>query len=123
MRIVGFAEGATLGRGGLGLVGVPTILGSTAAKGHQIALLVGGPPIAGREQFVVPDLEHALSRKEGAGTFGLVAFKAWEKWAFAPLMLLRANRVVRTADFVSLLSLFWFPVLAVCLVASLHRKP
>lgn len=123
MRIVGFVEGATLAKGGLGIVGVPTILGSTAAKGHQIALLVGGPPIAGREQFVVPDLEHALRRKEGAGTFGLVAFKAWEKWAFAPLMVWRANRLVRTADFVSLHSLYSFPVFAGFLLARIHRKP
>lgn len=123
MRIVGFVEGATLSKGGLGLVGVPTILGSTAARGHQIALLVAGPPNPDREKFVVPDVEHALTRKEGAGTFGLVTFKSWPRWAFAPSIMWRANRVVRTADFVSLHSLYSFPVLVGFVLARVHRKP
>ena len=70
MRIVGFAEGV---RGDYaGLVGVPTILSSTAARGHSVVLLMAGEPIPGRENFVVPDSDAALARKEGLGTFGIV---------------------------------------------------
>jgi glycosyltransferase involved in cell wall biosynthesis len=124
MRIIGFVEGAIRSKGGFGLVGVPTILGSTAARGHQIALLIAGAPNPGREKFVVPDVEHALARKEGAGTFGVVAFDSpLPKWAFAPSMIWRAYQAVRAADFVSLHSLYSFPVLLGFVAARLHRKP
>jgi glycosyltransferase involved in cell wall biosynthesis len=124
MRVIGFVEGAIGSKGGFGLVGVPTILGCTAARGHQIALLVAGAPNPGREKFVVPDVEHALARKEGAGTFGVVPFDApLQKWAFAPSMIWRAYHAVRGADFVSLHSLYSFPVLIGFMLARLHRKP
>jgi glycosyltransferase involved in cell wall biosynthesis len=123
MKIVGFAEGAHSGNGGLGLVGVPGILGSTALRGHQVALAVGGPPMATGDKWVVSDFERALSRKQGDGAFGIVSFKAWMGWAFAPAMLWRASRCVGAADFVSLHSLYSFPVLAGYLLARLHRKP
>ena len=123
MQILGFVEGAPANKGGLGLVGVPGILGSTAARGHHVALVVGGPPMVGRERFVAPSLESALERKEGAGTFGMVIFKSWQRWAFAPAILWRTSRYVRAADFVSLHSLYSFPVLAGYLLARLHGKP
>jgi glycosyltransferase involved in cell wall biosynthesis len=122
MRIVGFVEGALESKGGMGMVGVPGILSGTAARGHQVALVVGGPPIGGR-RFVVSDVEHALTRKQGAGSFGMVPFNSWEQWAFAPAILWRTSKYVRSADFVSLHSLYSFPVLAGYLLARLHRKP
>src|SRR5271165_27411 len=76
---------------------LPGILASTAARGHQAALVVGGPPILGREKLVVPDIECALTLKEGAGTFGMVTFNSWEQWAFAPAILWRASRYARAA--------------------------
>jgi glycosyltransferase involved in cell wall biosynthesis len=123
MRILGFVEGALTNKGGIGIVGVPRILGSTAARGHRVALIVGGPPIAGCERVAVPDLQQALERNEGAGTFGVVTFKSWKSWAFAPAILWRTNRYARAADFVILNSLYSFPVLAGYLLARLHRKP
>lgn len=123
MTIIGFMEGANLARGGLGLVGVPTILGSVAARGHQIALVTCGGCTPGRERFLANSLEGALARKEGAGTFGVVTFKASRAWAFAPAALWKANRYVRQADFVSLHSLYSFPVLVGYLLARLHGVP
>jgi glycosyltransferase involved in cell wall biosynthesis len=123
MRIIGFVEGAFPSKGGFGLVGVPTILASIAARGHHIALVVAGAATPGRERFVVSDLEHALARKEGSGTFGIVSFKAWRVWAFAPAIAWRASRYVRNADFVSLHSVYAFPVLVGFLLARLHGKP
>lgn len=121
MRIVGFAEGV---RGDYaGLVGVPTILSSTAARGHSVVLLMAGEPIPGRENFVVPDSDAALARKEGLGTFGIVTGKARTRWGCSPSMLWRFSGLVREADFVTLHSLYSFPVLAGYLLARWHRKP
>src|SRR5438445_5659617 len=89
MTILSFVEGATKRRGGMGLVGVPSILRSTAALGHRIALIMGGPVNPHREEFLVPDIPGALSRKEGAGSFGIVSLRAWATWAFAPGILWR----------------------------------
>ena len=123
MRILGFVEGAVACKGGVGLWGVPGILSGTAARGHQVALVVGGPPILGREHLLADSLDGAMKRKEGAGTFGMVTFRCIEQWSFAPSILWRASRYVRSADFVSLHSLYSFPVLAGYLLARWHKKP
>ena len=62
-------------------------------------------------------------RKEGAGTFGMVTFRSLQQWAFAPSILWRARRYVRSADFVSLHSLYSFPVFAGYLLARWYKKP
>jgi len=121
MKIVGFAEGV---RGDhAGLVAVPMILSCTAARGHSIVLVLAGKPITGGQAFVVPDSDRALARKEGLGTFGIVTRKARTRWACSPSMLWRFSGLVRDSDFVTLHSLYSFPVLAGYLLARLHRKP
>lgn len=121
MNIVGFAEGAR--DDCAGLVAVPMILSSTAACGHNIVLVLAGRPIPGRENFVVSNFDSALQRKEGLGSFGIVTVAARTRWAFSPSLLWRCSKVVRDADFVTLHSLYSFPVLAGYLLARLHRKP
>lgn len=120
---MGFVEGAVANKGGVGLFGVPGVLCGTAARGHQVALVVGGPPIMGREHLLTATLDDALVRKEGEGTFGMVTFRSLEQWAFAPSILWRARRYVRSADFVSLHSLYSFPVFAGYLLARWYKKP
>jgi len=123
MFIIGFAEGTNPARGGLGLVGVSTILGSVAARGHQVALVSCGGITPGREGFLSSSMEAALSRQYGSGSFGVVTFKAARSWAFSPMLLWRLNRHVRKADFVSLHSLYSFPVFAGYLLARVHGVP
>ena len=121
MRIVGFVEGA---RGDSpGIVGVPIILKSAAAQGLNVILLMGGSPSLGSNRFVVSDADAALARKEGNGTFGIISIKSWTFWFFCPSILWRFSRLVRDADFVTLHSLYSFPVLAGYLLARLHGKP
>jgi glycosyltransferase involved in cell wall biosynthesis len=121
VKIVGFAEGV---RGDSpGIVSIPTILNSTAARGHAVVLLMGGRVNPGKESFVVPDSASALERKEGSGTFGIVCIKARSRWRFCPSILWRFSGLVREADFVTLHSLYSFPVLAGYLLARFHRKP
>jgi glycosyltransferase involved in cell wall biosynthesis len=84
---------------------------------------MGGPVIPGRENLLVPDSESALTRKEGNGTFGIVSIKSWLRWRFCPSILWRFSGLVREADFVTLHSLYSFPVLAGYLLARFHRKP
>ena len=121
MKIVGFVEGA---RGDSpGIVGVPQILKSTAAQGHEVILLMGGLPSLGSDKYVVRDSQGALERKEGKGKFGIISIKASRFWFFCPSILWRFRRLVREADFVTLHSLYSFPVLAGYLLARFHRKP
>jgi len=121
MKIIGFAEGV---RGdSAGLVAVPMILSSTAARGHNVILLVAGNPIPTGRDFIVADPDQALARRQGLGTFGMVSSKARTRWACSPSMLWRFSRLVRDADLVTLHSLYSFPVLAGHLLARYHRKP
>jgi glycosyltransferase involved in cell wall biosynthesis len=53
----------------------------------------------------------------------MVTAKAWTRWGFCPALLWRFHKVVRDADFVTLHSLYSFPVLAGYLLARLHGKP
>lgn len=121
MKIVSFVEGAR--RGGPGIAGAIMTLKGTATNGHSVVLSMGGPVTPGRENFVVPDTDAALRRKEGDGCFGIVCVKARTHWNFCPSMLWRSSKVVRSSDFVTLHSLYSFPVLAGYLLARRHRKP
>jgi glycosyltransferase involved in cell wall biosynthesis len=121
VKIVGFSEGP---RGDSpGIVSVPTILKSTAEHGHQVVLLMGGAVNAGSEAYVIPDSNVALTRKQGEGTFGIVIVKAWTHWRFCPEILWRFRKLVRSADFVMVHSLYSFPVLAGYLMARMYGKP
>jgi glycosyltransferase involved in cell wall biosynthesis len=102
---------------------MPLILSNTAARGHNVVLVMGGLAPRGRESFVATTLEGALKRKEGAGTFGIVCFKAWTKWSFCPALFVRLPRLIRSCDFISLHSVYCFPVLAGYLLARLYHKP
>ena len=122
MRVVAFAGGQTPSKTGLGLVGMPLILSHTAARGHNVVLAMGGLVPHGRDNFVTADIEAALKRKEGRGTFGIVCFKAWARWSFCPAMLVRLHGLVRSCDFITLHSVYCFPVLVGYLLARFHRK-
>ncbi len=123
MTVISFVEGATSRKGGFGIGGVSMILSSTAARGHHVALIMGGPINPGGEKFLGRDIESALERRQGAGTFGIVTLRAWTTWAFAPAILWRTHKYVRAADCVSLHSAYSFPVLAGYLLARFYRKP
>jgi len=99
------------------------ILRSVAARGHHVVLLLAGGPSPGSEHCVVPDVASALARKEGEGTFGIVTVPAWSFWAFSPQILWRFNSLIRSADFISLHSLYCFPILAGHLLARYHGIP
>jgi glycosyltransferase involved in cell wall biosynthesis len=123
MKVLSFVEGANPRKGGLGLVGVPMIARSLADRGHQEVLVIGGRVNPGRESFVQADVDSALKQRSGLGRFGIVTFASWKRWAFAPAILWRLRRYVREADFITLHSLYSFPVLAGYLLTRLYRKP
>ena len=121
MRLVGFSEGA---RGDYaGIVSVPTILASAAETGHEVVLVLAGRIPPGKEKYVVSDLKEAQERREGNGTFGVICVKPWSRWLMNVSILWRFNTLVRNADFVTLHSLYSFPVFAGFLLARLYGKP
>jgi len=123
MKILAFVEGANPRRGGLGVGGAPGIMRSLAHRGHQVVLNIAGKVNPGAEQFVQPDVNSALCRKSGAGTFGIVTYPTCGNWAFAPSMLRVLRGYIREADFIALHSLYSFPVLAGYLLARIYHKP
>jgi glycosyltransferase involved in cell wall biosynthesis len=123
VKVLSFVEGANPHRGGLGLVGVPNIEKSLAERGHQVVLNVGGRVSPGAEQFVQPDIITAFCQKSGVGTFGIVTYPAYSDWAFAPTMFRTLRGHVCDADFISLHSLYSFPVLAGYILARAYGKP
>ncbi len=123
MKIISFAEGAHPRRGGVGLVGVPHIVGSVAARGNNAVLIIGGPAIVGAENLVKSNIKGALHQKYGAGTFGIVTYPAYFHWRFAPSMLWQLSGYFRDVDFVSLHSFYSFPVLTGYLLCRHYHKP
>ena len=123
MKAFSFVEGANPRRGGLGIVGVPNIEKCLAERGHQVVLNVGGRVGPDGEQFVQPDITTALSQKSGNGTFGIVTYPACGEWAIAPTMLWTLRGHIRDADFVSLHSLYSFPVLAGYILTQVYCRP
>jgi glycosyltransferase involved in cell wall biosynthesis len=115
MKIVGFVEGVQ--RNEPGIVCVPMILKGIAAHGHSAVLLIGGFPSLGAEKFFVSDAYKANV------AFGVICMKAWTRWKICPSILWRFNKLVRESDFVTLHSLYSFPVLAGFLLATFHGKP
>ena len=123
MRVLSFVEGANARRGGLGLVGVPKIAESLADRGHQVVLNVAGRVAPGAERFVQPGVNSALHQESGAGTFGIVSYPTFGTWAFAPSMLRVLRGHIGSIDFVTLHSLYSYPVLVGYLFARLYHKP
>ena len=123
MKVISFVEGANPRGGGLGLVGVPRISKSLADRGHEVVLNVAGRAVPGADPFIMPNANCALHPQRKAGEFTIVTFPAYARWAFAPSMLWSLRRYAANADFVSLHSLYSFPVLAGYMLARLNHKP
>jgi len=86
-------------------------------------LNVGGRVSPGAERFVCADLERAIRQPSGAGTFGVVTYPAYGYWAWAPRIIWRLRAHAREADFITLHSLYSFPVLAGYLLARSCGTP
>ncbi len=123
MRVVSFVEGARLGSGGVGLVGVPSIARSIAERGHHVVLVVAGDIMPGAERFGQSSPDCIFHSLEGTPAFGIIPFPALGRWAFSPSLFTSMYRYVCHADFVTLHSLYSFPVLAGYAMARLAGKP
>jgi glycosyltransferase involved in cell wall biosynthesis len=121
VKIVGFVEGARQDSGGIGLIGVPMIHQALAARGHQELLVVAGGMISSGTPFEVGSLGFPSITLGGKRT-GVFAAKSIGRWAFSS-SLLEADKLVRVSDFVTLHSLYSFPVLAGYLMAKKYNKP
>jgi glycosyltransferase involved in cell wall biosynthesis len=124
VRVFSFVEGANPSKGGLGLVGVPWIARSLAERGHQVVLNLAGSANPGTEHWVQPDVPTALRHGSGLGNYGIVRYPCFSRqWAFSPSMFNSLLPYIRDVDFITLHSLYSFPVLAGYLLARRFRKP
>jgi glycosyltransferase involved in cell wall biosynthesis len=87
-------------------------------------LNVAGSPNPGTEHWVQPDVTTALAHEYGLGYFGIVTYPCLtRRWAFSPTIFNALWPYVRDVDFITLHSLYSFPVLAGYLLARWFRKP
>ena len=113
MRVISFVEGVRKDAGGIGIVGVPPLAYSIADQGHEVLLSIGGDLIPGTESLL----------KKGNDLYKVVAYPAYGRRCFSIKQILNSYQLVKQADFVTLNSLYSFPVLVGYLIARFHKKP
>ena len=122
MNVIGFVEGARAESGGFGLIGVPRIHDSLANRGHHDVLAIGGMAIPSAKAFLCNDVG-AILRSPAPTAVGVITFPAWGRWQLAPTLISNLNRYIPNIDFITLHSLYSFPVLAGYFLAKRHHKP
>lgn len=122
LKVLGFCEGARADTGGIGLIGVPLIHQALARRGHRDALAVGGRPMPSAEGMIRTSIQDTLVSK-AVERVGVVSFPAVGRWCFSPSLAQAAHASVPHVDFVTLHSLYSFPVLAGYALAKRFRKP
>ena len=122
MKVLGFCEGARDDAGGIGLIGVPGIHRALAGRGHQDALIVAGRPMPSALPMIRQNLSEILG-SDDPGATGVVCFPAYGRWYFSPGLYKEAAPFVRDADFLTMHSLYSYPVLVGYLLARRYRKP
>lgn len=122
MRVLGFCEGTRQDSGGVGLVGVPGIHRALAERGHHDALAIGGRPMSSARAVLTKRLEDVFDACETSSA-GVVTFEAFGRWCFAPRLYAAAANVASRADFITMHSVFSYPVLVGYLLARRYRKP
>ena len=115
-------KGARAESGGFGLIGVPWIHKSFANRGYHDVLIIAGKAIPSAEPFLRGNVGE-IFRSSSAAAFGAVTYQARGRWQLAPTLIPDLNRYVPNADFITLHSLYSFPVLAGYLLARRHHKP
>jgi glycosyltransferase involved in cell wall biosynthesis len=123
VKIVCFSEGALEKKGGIGIVSVPKIAQSLANRGHQVALFMGGNPILGSEPYIQQDIDFIFESTKESVALGAVVYSSMGNWQFAPSMIWKTARYVKDADFITLHSLYSFPVFVGYLLARRYDKP
>lgn len=118
MRIVQCTEGARADAGGLGLVAVPQIARTLAARGHAVVVETFGPLIPGSESFATSDARRAFITSPVA-----ITYPAAGRYTFSWAGQARVFEHVAHADFVMLHSLYSFAVLSGYLAARRYGKP
>ena len=122
MRVLGFCEGARADTGGIGLIGVPLIHRALADQGHHDALVVGGQPMPSGPP-TVPASIGGIFDSNATGCAGVVPFPAMGRWCFSPALYPAALASAPRADFITLHSMYSFPVLAGYAAAKRCGKP
>jgi glycosyltransferase involved in cell wall biosynthesis len=96
---------------------------SFADRKNDELLAIGGRMHLGQEAFPQSDVRTMVQTDYVPGRLRIASFAKCGSWAFAPAMLWRLRHQARDADFITLHSLYSFPVLAGYLLARLYRKP
>ena len=122
MKVLGFCEGARDDAGGIGLIGVPGIHRALAGRGHQDGLVIAGHPMPSALPMLRQNLSEIFDSQDSSAT-GVVCFPAYGRWYFSPRLYSEAAPFARDADFLTMHSLYSYPVLAGYLLARRYRKP
>ena len=123
MRVLGFCEGARADSGGVGLIGVPLIHQALAGQGNRDALAIGGQAMPSAQPMLCHHIDDILDGPSDEGAVGVTQFPALGRWCFSPALYRAAMASGARVDFVTLHSLYSFPVLAGYAVARRFNKP
>jgi glycosyltransferase involved in cell wall biosynthesis len=110
MNVLGFVEGVRSEAGGVGLTGVPHIHRALAERGHRDALAIGGRPMMTARPILRQRLEDVFDTSEESAA-GAVSFPAFGRWYYTPGLYTGASAAASRADFITMHSLFSYPVL------------
>jgi glycosyltransferase involved in cell wall biosynthesis len=122
MKILGLCEGARADSGGMGIVAVPEIHIALSRRRHHVSLAIGGHPMRSALPTLTDHLEDVLDAASESA-FGTVEFPAFGRWCYSPRLYGAAAGVMSRVDFVTLHSVFSYPVIAGYLLAQRHHKP
>jgi glycosyltransferase involved in cell wall biosynthesis len=122
VNVLGFCEGAREDAGGIGLIGVPGIHRALADRGHRDALVVGGRPMPSAEPLLKKSFQEIFCSPDPKAT-GVVSFPAYGHWYFSPAMYRATAPWVDKTDFLTMHSVFSYPVLVGYMLARRFRKP
>jgi len=122
MKVLGFVEGVRSDAGGVGLIGVPGIHRALASRGNRDALAIAGQPMTTARPILGDCLEGVFdTQPESSAT--AVSFPAFGRWYYAPGLYSGASAAARHADFITMHSLFSYPVLVGYVLARRLGKP
>jgi glycosyltransferase involved in cell wall biosynthesis len=122
VKVLGFCEGARPDAGGIGIICVPQIHRALSGRGHRNALIVAGQAMPSAQPLLRETIGEIFDSSDQADT-GVVPVPAYGRWYLAPTLYRTVSPWVAKADFLTMHSVFSYPVLIGHLLALRFNKP
>jgi glycosyltransferase involved in cell wall biosynthesis len=122
MNILGFCEGSRPDTGSIGLFSVPQLHRALAGQGNRVAIAIAGTAMSSAIPMLRLSLDEIFDTAESQ-VIGAVSYPALGRFCFSRRLYADARRSAERADFITLHSVFSYPVLAGYALARRYDKP